>query len=208
MFEDRLDVGRQLGEKLKSIVSGKGLVLGIPRGGMVVADEVAKILKWPLGVCVTKKIGLPGQEELAVGAMGLDGIVVWDKKLLKVLGLKEDDLRQQVEITRKKIDRLFEKVRPSRQATRSDLAKKAVVLVDDGIATGQTVEAAIKWLRMKRVEEIILAVPVCAKDTIGRLKGQVDKFVCLEIPEDFRAVGQFYEVFDEVSDEEVEELLV
>ena len=148
MFEDRLDVGRQLGEKLKSIVSGKGLVLGIPRGGMVVADEVAKILKWPLGVCVTKKIGLPGQEELAVGAMGLDGIVVWDKKLLKVLGLKEDDLRQQVEITRKKIDRLFEKVRPSRQATRSDLAKKAVVLVDDGIATGQTVEAAIKWLRM------------------------------------------------------------
>ena len=194
IFSDRQDAGEKLAEKL---TEGE-VVVAIPRGGVVVGKAVADELKLPLSVVVTKKVGAPGQEELAIGAMDADGRVIWDRDLMNRLGLREEDLVPQIENAKSKIEnylRKFDKVQPCQ--------KKKVILVDDGVATGATVKATIGWLRRQGVKKIIVAVPVCAKEAYGELKILADEVVCLWVPDEFGAVGQFYESFPQVSDTQV-----
>lgn len=151
MFENRLDAGNKLAGLVIKKVCGNGLVLGIPRGGVVVAKIVAEKLGWPLDVLAAKKIGAPGNPELAIGA----------------------------------------RVKPTRLTVKG----LKVILVDDGVATGLTIEAGINWLRQKQAKKIIVAVPVAAKDSAERLKTLVDEWICLHEADDLYAVGQFYQEF-------------
>lgn len=163
IFQNRVEAGEKLAALAGKIVKGKGVVLGIPRGGVVLARIVADKLGWPLDVLAAKKTSAPGNPELAVGARV-------KPTQLKVKGL-------------------------------------TVILVDDGVATGLTVEAGINWLRRKQAGKIMVAVPVAAKDSAERLKALVDEWICVYEPNDFYAVGQFYKKFEQVRDEEVVKLL-
>jgi len=184
------------------------LVLGIPRGGVVVAAVVAEKLKLPLDIIVTRKIGAPGQEELALGAVDSDGEVVWEERLLEELGVRIEDLKDKVagelaEIKRREI--LYQGNRGS-----LGISGKIVMLVDDGIATGATVLAAINFLKRHQAKRIVVVAPVASKEAVVRIVrqlGEVGEVIVLEIPESFAAVGQFYHQFEAVSDEEVVQIL-
>jgi len=178
-------------------------VLGVPRGGVVAGKVLADKLNWNLDVLITKKIGFPGQSELAMGAVAEDGGAVWDEQLVGGVGDKEKKI--ELGKAQKKVAKYIEEFRGGKELKIKD---KTVIIVDDGIATGKTVEAGIKWLREKGVGKIVVAVPVCAKDTAKKLKKLVDEWVCLDEPRNFMAVGQFYREFSQVDDEEVKGLLV
>ena len=211
IFQDRQEAGEKLAREIQKVgeiqevQKGQGVVLGIPRGGVAVAKIVAQKLGWPLSLVVTKKVGAPGQEELAVGAMGPDGSVAWNESLLRSLGLKTSELSAQIQKAKVKVRSYQEKF----NLGKLNLKDKTVIIVDDGVATGATVKAAIQYIRATRPapRAVVVGVPVCAQDTAGELKEMVDVFVCLDTPEWFRAVGQFYRDFPQVSDEEVGRLL-
>jgi predicted phosphoribosyltransferase len=205
MFESRLEAGEKLAKAVLQLKGSKGIVLGIPRGGVVVAKVVAEQLSWPLEVIVTKKIGFPGHDELAIGAVAEDGEPVWDEEMMRRFGFLKEDLKEQLKRAKKKVGQYVDEFR---QGKRLQVKDKMVMVVDDGIATGRTVEAGIKWLREEGVSRLLVAVPVCARDTAKKLKKQVDEFVCLHQPWSFMAVGQFYREFPQVSDEEVKKLLL
>lgn len=204
LFKDRVEAGKKLAKAVLQLKGSKGIVLGIPRGGVAVAKVVAEQLSWPLEVIVTKKIGFPGHDELAIGAVAEDGEPVWDKEMMKRFGFLKGDLKAQLRKAKKKVEQYVDEFRQGRELQVKD---KIAMVVDDGIATGRTVEAGIKWLRGKGVGRLLVAVPVCARDTAKKLKKQVDEFVCLHQPWSFVAVGQFYREFPQVSDEEVKKLL-
>jgi len=181
------------------------IVLGIPRGGVVVAAEVAWAIGAPLEVYITRKIGAPYNPELAIGAIASSGDVVLDKALMTSLGVSPEYVQDETERQRREIERRLRKYRGNRPAQK--LEGKTILLVDDGIATGATTLAAIRALKKQKPAELILAVPVGPPDTVARLREEVDKLVCLETPHLFWAVGAFYVVFDQTSDEEVVRLL-
>jgi putative phosphoribosyl transferase len=206
VFKDRVEAGEKLADKLEGIVKDRGVILGVPRGGVVTAKVVAKRLGWSLDVIVTKKIGYPGHEELAMGAIAEDGEPVWDERLRQRAGLSTEEEKELVnQIRKEKVRRYVKEFRDGKDLRIKD---KTVMVVDDGIATGRTVEAGIKWLRAEGVGKIVVAVPTCAKETAKKLKKLVDEWVCLDEPWNFMAVGQFYREFPQVSDEEVKKLLV
>lgn len=206
VFKDRQNAGELLSRSLREYKNKKDtIVLGIPRGGVVVAKVVAGVLDLPLDIVVTKKIGAPRQEELAIGAVGPGGEVVWDMDLIQDLDIDEDYLRKGLEEKYKEVKRREREFRKGKKPLR--LENKSVILVDDGIATGATVKAAIKYLRNKKVKRIILAAPVASEQTVNEVKGVVDKSIIPETPKGFRAVGQFYEYFPQVEDQEVIQLL-
>lgn len=212
MFINRVDAGRQLAEKLLGYKNIKnGLVLAIPRGGVETGYVIAGKLKLPLDVLVVRKIGAPENEELAIGAVGPPRgknpkcVVVWDKDLCLRLGVDEA-WKREIEIEKEKeVVQRISKFRGEKKTL--NVKGKIIILVDDGIATGATVEAAIVWLKAMSAKQIILAVPVAAQDTWGKLAGLVDEAIALETPGDFAAVGQFYDNFQPVTDERVKELL-
>ena len=194
MFKNREEAGIKLAQKLSSYNKKAGvLVLGIPRGGVVTGYVVAKMLKVPFGVLVTRKIGAPNQPELAVGAVGPGEVAVLDKNLIKHLSVNAAWLK--------------EEIKRFGQGKKYDFKGKEVLLIDDGIATGSTAEAAIKYLKKVGAKRVILAVPVGPSDTIRRLNKLTDGVVILESPKVFSAVGQFYQNFPQVTDEEVMQLL-
>ena len=204
MFKDRVEAGRRLADKLAKEGLDKGLVLGVPRGGVVVAREVAVELGLGLEVVVTKKIGFPGNEELAMGAVAETGEAVWDEVMSQRYGVTEAQRQKELRKAQKKVD---EYIKMFRKGKELKIDEKMAVVVDDGIATGRTVEAAVKFLGDK-VERVVLAAPVCAADTASRLEPMVAELVCLHITDRFMAVGQFYRNFEQVSDEEVKAVLV
>lgn len=205
VFKDRVEAGEKLADKLEGVVKGKGVVLGVPRGGVVTAKVVAEELDWSLEVIVTKKIGYPGHEELAMGAIAEDGEPVWDERLRQRAGLAAKEEKELVnQIREEKVKRYVKEFRKGKDLGVKD---KTVIVVDDGIATGRTVEAGIKWLRAEGAGKIVVAVPTCAKETAKKLKKLVDEWVCLDEPWNFMAVGQFYREFPQVSDEEVKSML-
>lgn len=206
IFRDRREAGRLLAEKL-SFLKGKEnlLVLAIPRGGVVVGSEVAKALGAPLDVYITRKIGAPYNPELAIGAIASDGTLILDRSLASRLGVSEEYIKVQSAREREEIERRMRRYRGSRASP--DLEGKRVVLVDDGIATGATIEATIDALQKRGLEELILAIPVAPRETIDRLEKKVNRLVCLHAPEIFWAVGSFYLTFDQTTDEEVVALL-
>ncbi|MGH3759607.1 phosphoribosyltransferase family protein [Actinophytocola sp.] len=203
-FRDRVDAGRRMAEHLGHLRAEDTVVVGLPRGGVPVAAEIAAALGAPLDIVLVRKIGAPHRQELAVGAIGEDGVTVRNETVLAELGLSWSDLDAQVKRERAEIDRRATTLRPG---PRPSLRDRTVVLVDDGIATGATVVAAIRVTRRLGARRIVLAVPVAPADTVERLCDIADEVVCGLAPNRFLAVGQWYDDFRQVRDEEVRELL-
>lgn len=204
-FRDRVDAGRRLAERLDHLRAEDPIVLGLPRGGVPVAAEVAVALGAQLDIVLVRKIGAPHRTELAVGAIGEDGVTVRNGAVLAELGLSWADLGTQVERERSEIERRATTLRPG---PRPSLEDRTVILVDDGIATGATVIAAIRVARRLGARRIVLAVPVAPADSVARLREIADEVVCTTLPTRFLAVGQWYEDFAQVPDKRVRELLV
>lgn len=204
MFEDRKKAGLLLAQKLLYLKGGKStLVMGIPRGGVPVAKVIADKLDLPFDVLITRKIGAPNQKELAIGAIGPKGIKILDKRLIEKLRVSDDYLNSEIKLKKEEVN-----TRQKNFGSKNlDIMGKKVILVDDGIATGSTVEAAIKYLRKLDVEKIILAVPVAPREAKGKFENLVDELIILKTPTFFHAVGQFYRNFPQVSDEEIKAIL-
>ena len=201
VFMDRRDAGQQLAVKLIGYKNKNPFVLGIPRGGVVVAAEVARELGAPLDVIIPRKIGAPFNKELAVGAVAPDGTTIFDERALFMLGLKKADLEDQVRHELEEISRRSNTYRGNRKPP--VLQGKTVIMVDDGIATGMTAKAALESVRKMGPESMVLAVPVASMEAVSELKQDVDELVCLLVPDVFYAVGQFYKDFRQTTDEEV-----
>jgi len=201
VFTDRKDAGRQLAARLRHLQKPGLIVLGIPRGGVIVAAEVAAVLDAPLDVIVPRKIGAPFNPELAVGAVAPDGTIFYDETLISYIGIKLQDIERQAARELREIGRRLSLYRGDRPGPESQ--GHTVVLVDDGIATGYTVQAALRSLRQQKPFRLVLAVPVAPPDIISRLQPDADEIVCLLTPSDFYAVGQFYGDFRQTSDQEV-----
>ena len=203
LLKNRNEAGKKLAEKLSKMVKGeKTIILAIPRGGVVVGKEIAKKLKCPLDVIISKKITPPSSPEYAIGAITHDGTIYYSQHWDRF----SQEPKFEDEIIRKKseVKRRLEEYRGS---ANYKFDNKTVILVDDGIATGATVFVLLKWLSEKKVKRIILAVPVIPLNTYKEMKPLVDAIVTLEIPVKFYAVGQFYKEFDQVSDKEVMTIL-
>ncbi len=206
LFKDRQDAGRQLALQLVKYKNKSDvIVLGLARGGVVTAGEVAAALHLPLNVIVVRKIGAPGNEELAIGAIAEYGEGIFNDHLIGILGVSSDYLKKEVE-RQKRI--LKERLILYRGKSDSlQLKDKVVILVDDGIATGASMRVAIASVRHAGVKKIVLAVPVAAPDSLRKISKEVDETVCLSSPSFFEAVGSFYRLFDQTTDEEVIQLL-
>ncbi|AFZ66186.1 phosphoribosyltransferase [Deinococcus peraridilitoris] len=205
-FHDRTDAGRRLALKLEHLRGAPGLlVLGLPRGGVPVAFEVAVHLGAPLDVMVVRKLGAPGHEEYAVGAIGPGGVRVVQQDALRFLRVSEAALQSVTERESRELLRRQAVYRSGRGPLQ--LAERTVVLVDDGLATGSTMYAAIEATRKAGPRRLVVAVPVGAGDTCRELSRVVDEVVCLSQPEPFHAVGLWYRNFDQTSDEQVMALL-
>jgi len=206
MFEDRRKAAEKLSEALKEYKGNKdAIILAIPRGALEIGEVLREKLELPLDIVVTKKIGAPGNEEFAIGVVGPDGQYSCNEDVLATYGIPMSYVKEEAERLKHVIKRRYEDYRGS--ATPPDLKGKTCIIVDDGIATGHTTEAAVQYLRRQKAKKIVLAVPVSAVDSAARLEKEVDEFICLERPRDFFAVGQFYDIFPQVSDEEAKEIL-
>lgn len=206
MFQSREEAGTLLAEKLKKFEKRLNtLVIGITRGGVVVAKIVAHRLKLPLDVLVVRKIGAPTNPELAIGAVGPRGVVYWDDRLCHQLGINKRIMKHELRIKERERKEREKSLRGGKRAL--SLKRKTTILVDDGVATGATVLVAKRSLKKSGAKAVVLAVPVIAKDTLGSIKKYFDSIVALSVEEHFYAVGQFYEEFPQVSDNEVVELV-
>jgi putative phosphoribosyl transferase len=206
IFQNRNDAGRRLARKLEHY-SGRSdvRVLAIPRGGVPVAFQVAAKLGAPLDVFVVRKLGVPSQPELAFGAIASGGIRILDEQIMEAMGVSEREIEQIAAEQGAELNRR-ERVYRGRRAP-LHLEGKTVILVDDGIATGASTRAAITALRELKPARIVLAAPVAPASTCRSLRSEVDDLVCLDMPETFYAIGQFYEDFSQVTDDEVTTLL-
>src|ERR1017187_4119069 len=206
IFRDREQAGRKLAEQLQSYANRKDvIVLGIPRGGVPVAFEVAKALDAPLDIFLSRKLGVPGHEELAFGAIATGDTRGLDREIIEAVGISEEQIDQITARVKKELERRENLYRGPRGPLK--LEGLTVLLVDDGIATGSSMRAAIHALRQMKPARIVVAVPVAPLSTCNRLKREVDEFICVYTPKGFYAIGQFYEDFSQVADEEVTELL-
>lgn len=206
IFKDRRDAGKKLAEALKQYQDDKeAIVIALPRGGVVVGFEVAKVLHLPLDIVCPRKMGAPFNPELAIGAITETGEKILSKDLISSLAISEDYISKIAEEEKKvALSRLkrFRNNRPNRQ-----LKGKKVIIVDDGLATGATMRAAIKTVKAEGAKKIVVAVPVSPPDTAERIENEVDELIALSTPTSFYAVGQFYDHFDQTTDEEVVQLL-
>ena len=206
IFQDRTDAGRQLAEKLLSYAGRDDvIVLALPRGGVPVAFEVAQRVRVPLDVCVVRKLGVPGHEELAMGAIASGGVRVLNEDVLYVLPDAQSIVEMVTAIEREELKRRERDYRGDRPAP--EVRGRTVILVDDGLATGATMRAAAAALRQQGAAKIIVAVPVGAPITCHEIRSVADEVVCLQTPGSFMGVGQYYEDFSQTTDEEVRELL-
>ncbi|HEV3394295.1 MAG TPA: phosphoribosyltransferase, partial [Chthoniobacterales bacterium] len=200
------EAGRFLATKL-SKYSGRDdvIVLGLPRGGVPVAYEVARALRVPLDVFIVRKLGVPGFEELAVGAIASGGVRVLNEDVARALPNADEIIQAVTQHETAEVERREQKYRDGRPAP--EIQGKAVILIDDGLATGATMRAAVKALRQRGAAKIVVAVPVGPLDTCKEFEEEADEVVCASAPEFFQAVGQYYEDFSQTSDDEVRELL-
>jgi len=205
-FRDRTDAGRRLGQAL-SAYAGRDdlLVLGLPRGGVPVAAEIARLLGAPLDVLLVRKLGVPGHEELAMGAIAEGGATVVNKSVVDMLAVSDDVFRDVVDRETRELVRRQHLYRGSR--TPPVVANRTVIVVDDGLATGATMEAAVAALRHLGPAAIVVAAPVGARETCARLRAVADEVVCVETPPDFGAVGAWYRDFTQTTDAEVRRLI-
>ena len=205
-FPNRTEAGRLLAKKLVKYAGRDDvIVLGLPRGGVPVAFEVAQRLGAPLDVFIVRKLGVPGFEELAVGAIASGGVRVLNEDVMRALPNADELIESVTERETVELDRREQTYRNGRAAP--ELRDRIVILVDDGLATGATMRAAVKALRQRGATKIVVAVPVGPPDTCKEFEDEADEVVCASAPEFFQAVGQYYEDFSQTSDEEVRELL-
>lgn len=205
LFENRESAGRLLGEYLKERVKHADLVLGIPRGGVVVAKEVAKALGLPLSLLIVRKLGVPSNPELAFGAIDPDGEIYLDNWTVEYFRLSEEDIKK---IARMELEKIRERERRFLRDKEVDFKDKSLLVIDDGIATGLTVMAGVEYLKRKGAKRVIVATPVCPAETLRKLQSHADEVYCYHTAEGGSfAVGMFYKDFRQVEDKEVEELL-
>lgn len=206
-FRDRYEAGRRLGEQLvgNGLSGADAVVLGLPRGGVPVAALVAEALGAPLDVVVVRKLGVPFQPELAMGAVGEDGALVLNRDVVRMAGVDEPQLAALEVRERAEVERRAERFRAGRPPV--SLAGRTAVVVDDGVATGSTARAACQVVRARGAARVVLAVPVAPRKSVRSLAEVADQVICLEMPEPFFAVGQFYEDFTQVTDDDVVALL-
>ncbi|MGC8511211.1 MAG: phosphoribosyltransferase family protein [Acidimicrobiales bacterium] len=205
IFLDRTDAGRRLAARLAHLRQDSPVVLGLPRGGVPVAFEVAAALRAPLDVIVVRKLGVPSQPELGMGAIGEDGVRIINDEVVRAAGVSVRELARVEGRERDELERRVHRFRGSR--ARIPLEDRTVVVVDDGIATGSTARAACQVARAQGAARVVLAVPVAPRGWEARLGGAADELVCLETPDPFYAIGQFYENFTQTTDEEVVDCL-
>jgi putative phosphoribosyl transferase len=205
-FRDRTEAGRFLAELLRDYAGRDDvIVLALPRGGVPVGYEVAKALDVPLDVFVSRKLGVPGHEELAMGAIASGGLAVLNQAAIETLGISEEQLREAANAEYQEIQRREQAYRENREPP--DLEGKTVILVDDGLATGSTMRAAALAVREQNPAKIVVAVPVAAAETCDEFRDVVDEIICGLQPRAFQAVGLWYDDFSQTSDDEVRELL-
>jgi putative phosphoribosyl transferase len=205
-FVDRVDSGKRLASALKNFSGKKGIVLAIPRGGVVVGYMIAKTLKLPLDIIIPRKIGAPDNPELAIGAVAEDGTSILNQNLIKYLGVTREYVIEETERQKKEIRRRLELYR--QDISYPNLKGLDVIVVDDGIATGSTMKAALASVKNRGAASITVAVPVGPPSTIDELEKMADRVVCIYKPEFFQAIGEFYRDFNQTSDEEVIGLLL
>jgi len=207
LFKDRRDAGRQLVARLRRYEHESPAVLALPRGGVPVGYEIATALGAPLDIIVVRKLGAPGQPELGIGAV-VDGEHpegVLNDEVVQLLGVSDEYLRHEVGRQLEEIRRRQAAYRGGHEA--APIADRTAILVDDGLATGASMRAAVRGVRRARPRRVVLAVPVAPTDTVASFRGEVDDVVCLSTPELFGAVGNFYQDFSQTTDAEVVELL-
>lgn len=206
MFRDRTEAGRLLAKKLAAYTNSRdAVVLALPRGGVPVAFEIARELHLPMGILLVRKLGVPGQAELAMGAIAAGGVRILDRAMIRQLGITEEELDATIAEEEEELRRR-EEIYGSPQ-TKIAVNNRHVILVDDGIATGASMLAAIQVLRTQQPAKITVAVPVAPPHARQQIESEAQEFVCLKISEYFPAVGSFYRDFSQVDDEEVRRLL-
>lgn len=207
IYENRSDAGKRLARELADYKSQDPLILALPRGGLPVAAEIAKALNAPLDVILVRKLGVPAEPELAMGAIidGAEPYIVRNEDVLSFLHLSEEEFRRICERELAEIERrraLYLKDRP-----RADPKNRVVIVVDDGIATGATTRAALRAIRKRSPKKLVLAVPVAPTSTLAGIEGEADEIVCLQSHEPFYAIGFYYADFHQISDEEAIDIL-
>lgn len=206
IYKDRKDAGLQLASRLTEYKDREEvLVLALPRGGVVIGYEVAKALNCLLDIIIIRKIGFPGQTELAIGAVSETGAVVLNEDIISTYTVSKEYIEEEISRQKKEISRRITLYRSGKGIPPLD--GKIIILVDDGVATGATIKAAISTLKKEKIVRLVAALPVSSKDAEEEIKKTVDEWVCPETPVDFAAVGNYYQDFTQVSDEEVVELL-
>ena len=205
-FKDRQEAGIKLAEKLSKYKNDKDvIVLAIPRGGVEIGYEIARFLNVKLDIIVTKKIGLPGDDEFAIGSIGPDKKVILDEETMRIYNVPEGYINEKKKEIGREIERRYRAYRGKYEL--QNLKGKIVVLTDDGIATGFTAKAAISYIKSQKPERIVLAVPVAPADFSGNIKSDVDEFVCLHSTSLFYSISQFYDYFPQLEDKHVKKLL-
>ena len=206
LFSDRRDAGRKLAEQLRRYVGDKDvLVLALPRGGVPVAYEVARFLGAPLDVFLVRKLGVPGHEELAMGAIASGGVRVLNEDVIGALNITPEQIDYVAAKEQKEMERRERQYRGDRPPPA--ICGRRIILVDDGLATGASMRAAIAALRTQDPAEIVAAVPTAPPETCRSFESEVERIICAETPQPFRAVGLWYEDFSQTTDEEVREYL-
>ena len=205
-FKDRSMAGQYLADKLHNYANDpNAVVLGLPRGGVVVAFEVARELGLPLDIFLVRKLGVPGYEELAMGAIASGGVRVMNENVMSQINIPAEAVEAVARREEMELKRREEAYRDDRP--RLEVKERTVILIDDGLATGATMRAAVAALRKQRPGRIVIAVPVAAQDTCDEFRADVDEIICGITPPQFRAVGVWYEDFSQTTDEEVQQLL-
>ncbi|HET8526616.1 MAG TPA: phosphoribosyltransferase family protein [Actinomycetota bacterium] len=204
IFADRVEAGERLGEALRPLAGSNAVVLAIPRGGVIVGEAAARALGAALDVVVPRKIGAPGNPELAIGAVA-PGIRVLDRRMVGGLGVSESYLDREIAAQEAEIERRQHAYRQGRPP--QPVEGRVAIVVDDGVATGSTAVAALRWAREQGAERVVLAVPVAPPQSLERLRAEADDVVVLETPSPFFAVGEWYRDFDQTSDRQVVDAL-
>jgi putative phosphoribosyl transferase len=205
-FLDRYDAGRRLASALSNYADRSDLlILALPRGGVPVAYEVARALHAPLDVFLVRKLGFPGHEELAMGAIATGGVRIIDQQIVQMFGISDEAIDRVTATEQRELERREQLYRDGRPAP--DVKGRTTILIDDGLATGSTMRAAVQALRQEGARKIVIAVPVAPPETCEAFRDEVDDIICAVTPEPFRAVGIWYADFSETTDDEVRELL-
>ena len=206
IFQNRREAGRELAKKLDDYVDQKDvIVLGLARGGLPVADEVAKALDAPLDVFLVQKLGMPGREELAMGAIASGGVRVLNQDVIARANISDEKIEQVAQEEKEELERREQAYRGDRE--RLDLEDKVVLLVDDGLATGASMRAAVDAVKTSRPKKVVVAVPTASAEACNDLEGRVDDAVCAQTPSPFFGVGAWYKQFSQVNDQEVRQIL-